>query len=56
MQIIEMLGTQIGTMRKNQEKYKYGVNPEYGEIQSKIEELEVERATAYKTWLERHNL
>jgi len=48
MQIIEILGSQIDALKRSREKYKDGVNPEYGEIQSKIEELEAERAAAYK--------
>ncbi len=53
MQIIEILEAQAGTLKRNQGKYKQGVNPEYEEIQNKIEELEAERAAAYKRWSER---
>lgn len=53
MQLIEILEAQAGTLRKNQGRYKQGVNPEYGEIQNKIEELEAERAAAYKRWSKR---
>jgi len=56
MQMIETLEGQIDILRKNQEKYKSGINPEYEEIQQKIEELELERGMAYKTWLERQNI
>lgn len=53
-QIIEILDNQAAALKKSLGKYKEGVNPEYGEIKSKIEELESERATAYKTWRERY--
>lgn len=53
MQIMNVLETQAGTLKKNQAKYKRGVNPEYEEIQSKIEELEGEREAAYKKLSER---
>ena len=49
MQIIEILENQVGTLKKNLGKYKEGVNPEYKEIQSKIEELESELQLAYKS-------
>lgn len=53
MQMVETLEGQVGILKKNQEKYKYGTHPEYDELQQKIEELELERGMAYKTWLER---
>ena len=53
LKIIDVLKSQIGTIEKIREKYKYGVDPEYAEMQKKIEGLEVERALAYKTWFER---
>ena len=53
MQIMNVLETQAGTLKKNQAKYKRGVNPEYEEIQNKIEDLEGERAAAYKKLSER---
>jgi exonuclease VII small subunit len=49
MQVIEILENQVGTLKKNLEKYKEGVNPEYKEIQSKIDELESELQAAYKS-------
>ena len=48
MQIIEILEKQVGTLKKNRDKYKENVNPEYKELQGKIEELERELAIAYK--------
>jgi hypothetical protein len=52
-QIMDTLEDQICNIRKNQVKYKYGIDLEYGEMQNKIEALEVERAEAYKVWYER---
>jgi len=56
MQVMEILRSQINTLKKNQKKYKSGVNPEYGEIQNTIDELEAEHAAAYKVWFERRTL
>lgn len=53
MQIMNVLETQAATLKKNQAKYKSGVNPEYKEIQDKIDELEAEREEAYKKLSER---
>lgn len=53
MQIMNVLETQAATLRKNQAKYKRGVNPEYKEIQDKIDSLEAEREAAYKKLSER---
>lgn len=49
MQIIEILENQVGTLKKNLGKYKEDVNPEYKEIQAKIDELESELQLAYKS-------
>jgi hypothetical protein len=53
MQIMNVLEVQAGTLRKNQAKYKRGINPEYDEFQSKIDKIEEERAAAYKKLSER---
>lgn len=53
MQIMNVLDAQAATMKKNQAKYKRGVNPEYEEIQKKIDQLEGERNEAYKKLSER---
>lgn len=53
MQIVETLRDQIVKIEKNRDRYKEGVDPEFTELQGKIEDLEVERALAYKTWYER---
>lgn len=49
MQIIEILEKQVGTLKKNREKYKEGASPEYKEIQGKIDSLEKELQLAYKS-------
>jgi hypothetical protein len=53
-QVMEILDNQITVLKKTLGKYKEGVNPEHGEIKNKMEELEGERAMAYKVWSERH--
>jgi len=53
LQVMDTLEHQIDSIRNNQGKYKYAIDPEYEEMQKRIESLETERAVAYKTWYER---
>ena len=52
-QLMDTLEAQVATLEKNQAGYKYGSDPEYDELQRKIERLETERGIAYKLWFER---
>ncbi len=53
LQVMDTLENQIKTVTNNLSKYKFEVDPEYEEMQKRIESLETERAAAYKTWYER---
>lgn len=55
LKVIDILEGQVMVLEKNQMPYRYGTDPEYDEIQGKIEKLEAERGMAYKIWLERQN-
>ena len=52
---VDALQGQIVSLEAQQADYKYGQDPEFDNIQKKIETLETERGVAYKTWLERQN-
>ena len=56
MQIIEILDSQIGALKKSRDRYKKGASTEYAEIQKSIEGLESERAEASSVWSERDGL
>lgn len=52
---VDTLKGKIVSLEAEQADYKYGQDPEYDNIQKKIEALETERGVAYKTWLEKQN-
>ena len=52
--LVDRLEGEVAGLEKDQGSYKYGVDPEYDELQQKIERLQTERGIAYKTWFE-HN-
>ena len=54
--LLTTLEGQVATLEKNQGSYQYGTDPEYDDIQHKLEKLEAERGMAYKTWLERSQI
>lgn len=47
---MEIMKSEIESLESRQASYKYGQDPEYDEIQDKIESLETERGLAYRTW------
>ncbi len=53
LNLVDALEEQVKVLEKNQASYKYGSDPEYDEIQRKIEKLDAERGMAYKAWFER---
>lgn len=53
LNLVAVLEGQVKILEKNQASYKYGSDPEYDEIQRKIERLETERGMAYNVWFER---
>lgn len=50
---VSSLKDQIATLEEEQSSYKYGEDPQYDELQKRIEKLETERGMAYKAWFER---
>lgn len=50
---METMGSEIGELESRQASYKYGEDPEYDDIQRRIESLETERAFAYRAWYEK---
>ena len=44
---------EIESLEMKQASYKYGEDPEYDDIQKKIESLETERGLAYRKWYEK---
>lgn len=53
LSLVDDLKGRIVSLEKEQSEYKYGQDPEYDDIQRKIEKLETERGMAYKIWFER---
>lgn len=51
--LVNTLGDDIVILEKDRQSFKYGTDPEYDEIQRKIEKLQTERGIAYEKWLER---
>lgn len=51
--LIAHLGWRVNALEKEQSLYKYGVDPQYDEIQFKIEDLELQRSMAHEVWFER---
>lgn len=47
---MQTMKSEIGELEARQESYKYGEDPEYDDIQRKIESLETERGLAYRAW------
>ena len=52
--LLETLESQAAILENHQKLYQYGTDPEYDDIQQKIEKLEAERGMAYKVSLEKH--
>lgn len=48
--LIAHLGWRVKALEQEQSLYKYGVDPQYDEIQFKIEDLEMQRALAHEIW------
>ena len=46
--LMDNLGSRVDDLEKEQALYKYGVNPEYDQIESEIEDLQTQRGIAYK--------
>ena len=53
--LIDDLGGRVGLLEKEQASYKYGADPEYGRLQSEIEDLQTKRGIAYKVWFEKEH-
>lgn len=53
LKLVDTLKEKISSLEQEQTSYKYGRDPEYDDIQRKIEKTETERGMAYKTYLER---
>ncbi|GEM_PF-1567651 len=51
--LIAHLGWRAKTLEEEQSSYKYGVDPKYDEIQSRIEDIETQRAVAHEIWFEK---
>lgn len=56
MQMMDTLDLQAATLRKNQQNFKPGKDPEFDELQKKIELLEVERGMIFRIRLDREKV
>ena len=52
---MEIIKSEVAALEARQGSYKYGEDPEYDDIQRKIESLETERGLAYRVWYEKEN-
>lgn len=52
---VNLLRGEIAALENEQAAYKYGQDPEYDDIQRKLEKLEAERGIAYNAWIEKRN-
>jgi hypothetical protein len=52
---MDTMKSEIQELESRQSSYKYGEDPEYDDIQKKIESLETERGLAYKAWYDKDN-
>ena len=52
---MDMMKSEIEGLETKQSSYKYGEDPEYDDIQKKIESLETERGLAYRVWYKKDN-
>lgn len=50
---MDLIKSQILSLEQEQLAYKYGQDPQYDVIQRKIENAQMERGVAYKTWFEK---
>ena len=50
---MDVMKSEIDGLETRQSSYKYGEDPEYDDIQAKIESLETERGLAYRAWYEK---
>lgn len=55
LKLVDSLKARTAALSKEQESYKYGVDPEYDRIQRDMETLEAKRGMAYKVYLEKTN-
>ena len=53
--LIDKLGGRVDDLEKEQASYKYGVNPEYDQMQSEIEDLQTQRGIAYRVLFEKEH-
>jgi len=52
---MDIMKSEIEELESRQSSYKYGEDPEYDDIQRRIESLETERGMAYRVWYTREN-
>jgi len=52
---MDAMKSEIEGLETQQTSYKYGEDPEYDDIQKKIESLETERGLAYRAWYNKSN-
>ena len=52
---MDVMKSEIEGLEAKQSSYKYGEDPEYDDIQKKIESIETERGLAYRTWYKKDN-
>lgn len=50
---MDIMKSEIEGLETKQSSYKYGEDPEYDDIQKKIESLETERGLAYRAWYDK---
>ncbi|MBN1526217.1 MAG: hypothetical protein JW919_01345 [Candidatus Omnitrophica bacterium] len=51
--LVDELGSKVAALERRQSDYKYGRDPQYDEIQSKIEGLRTEQGKVFKIWAEK---
>lgn len=52
---MDTMKSEIEGLETKQSSYKYGEDPEYDDIQKKIESIETERGLAYRAWYAKNN-
>jgi hypothetical protein len=51
--LVDSLEGEVTLLEKDQSSYKYGIDPQYDELQRSIENIQTRRGMAYRLWLER---
>lgn len=51
--LVDELGSKVATLERRQEDYKYGRDPEYDELQARIDGLRTEQGKVFKVWAEK---